>query len=114
MSDVYLPNFLRMRCVYWPPARPDKFGAMHYGDPVELKCRWDEKILEFIDTQKVKQVSQALVLVDQDLAAGGMLWLGTLAAAPPIPTPTAGAYVVKQFQKTPNVNCTKFVRTAIL
>lgn len=89
----------------------DRHGQGVYADPVEIKCRWEEKMVEFRDRTGATRISQAVVLVDRDMSVGDLLWLGAIADAPVAPTTTT--YEILNYGKVPEVKGRKFVRTAM-
>lgn len=114
MADVFLPQFLKQKAVYWPPTGQDKNGKMTFGPPVEIKCRWEEKSVEFINSQGEKAISSCVVLVDRDLVGGGMLWLGKLKDLVQQTNPDIQkANIIQGWQKIPNIQAKKFVRKAM-
>lgn len=116
MSDVYLPEFLKQRAVYWPPGQPDRYNNLTYGEAVEVRCRWDDEHVEYLTQAGDRQISNATVMVDRDMVPGGMLWQGKLEALvdPTVPSNNPQAYTIQKFEKNPDVDCKKFVRTAVL
>lgn len=111
-------------CVYWGNPVNDGYGGFTFDDPVEIKCRWEEKTE--VDVGWVSTgfpgnllLSKASVMVLQDLDLQGYLYHGTLTSlaaydtSKPIDIP--GAYVIHRFDKIPMVRKTdEFVRTAWL
>jgi len=73
-----IKRFLKQTATYWPViSDADQFGRPVYGDPVEIRCRWDETCEEFIDSRGSKQMSRAKIVTDTAVVAGGKLMLGT-------------------------------------
>lgn len=116
MADVFLPNFLRQKAVYWSNEGTDEDGSTIYGEPIQIKCRWEDLNEEYTDKAGDVRISNAKVMVDRALDLGGALWLGTLDDLTSANDPMAneGAYEIKKFNTVPNINAKKFVRTAIL
>ncbi len=77
-----VPDFVKRRLtqdmVYWRMAGNDGEGGFLYDDPVELKCRWEEKIEQVVTTMGEETVSRAKVFVDRKLTEGSYIYLGTL------------------------------------
>ena len=116
----------RMRkqtAVYWALASLDSGGVAFddYGqpmltDPVEIECRWEDKVEEFIGPDGTKMISRAVVYVDRDVDIGGVLMLGEEddILDEDNPKENNGAWEIKQFSKIPNFRATEFLRTAYL
>jgi len=76
-------------CVYWALAANDSgglaydnFGQPLHTDPIELECRWEDVIEEFIDKQGTRQMSRAVAYLENAPDVGGMLYHGELADLP--------------------------------
>jgi len=107
-----ITKMLRQKAVYWAPGSVNAFGEIQLGIPTEVKCRWEDKHDEFIDSQGETVVSNAVVFVDSNLAVGGYLWLGNIGVAPL--DPKKDAYLIRKFEKLPNFKATEYLRTAML
>lgn len=108
---------MKQTAVYWPPETEfDEHGAPVSQEPVEIGCRWDEDLKEFIGLDGTTQVSKAQAIVDRDVERGGVLMLGTLddVSDPDDPKANDGAQEILAFQKNPNLRGTKYVRVAFL
>jgi hypothetical protein len=116
MSDVFMPNVLKQKAVYWPPEGTTGGGATIYGEAVQIKCRWEDISEEYTDTAGDTKISNSKVMVDRKLEVGGVLWLGALVDVPSSTDPMSndGAYEIKKFNSVPSFNGKKFARTAIL
>lgn len=111
------------RAVYWPPVLDedggpvsDEFGMPTFEDPVQIKCRWEDYDVEFVENAGRQEESKARVYVDRDVQLKGVLWKGLIEdlveAEDPFKNP--GAWEIKKFDKIPNLRQTKFVRIAWL
>jgi len=113
-------------CVYWGSPTEDGFGGKTFADPVEIYCRWEDMHQIVTDAKGAEITSRALVFVLQDVDEEGMLFLGTLetlyddyatdSSAGGINSPETieGAYVIKRFQKTPDLKGAGYLRKAYL
>jgi len=77
------------RCVYWAPLSQgdnhDRYGEQSYEQPLEIYCRWEDKV-EAIQLPNGAQFStKSIIYVDTELAMGGILWHGLLVAVPSEP-----------------------------
>ena len=107
----------RQKAVWWaqiPGSSPDAYGNPKLSPPVEIACRWEEIVKEFIGKDGTPQISSAVVYPDRVLTIGDVLWLGTLASVPyPGQARTNPAWKeVKGFSSTPNFKATQMLYTA--
>lgn len=109
--------------VYWASPTPDGKGGMTYADPVEISCRWEDRVevvaMAGEDRKGIEEVSKAVVYVLQDVAEQGMLYLGTLddldSDEEDAPETIDGAYRIKRFDKIPRLgSTTEFMRKAYI
>ena len=70
-------------CTYWPPGKPDGFGGTTEGEPVLLKCRWQDKQQMIRDKEGLERVSQSVVYLPQPIKLDGKLLLGEHVGQPP-------------------------------
>ena len=122
-----IERFIKKVCVqtavYWGNPKDDGYGGFTFDDPVNISCRWEDKIqiVATMDGQEVSSDSE--ILVTQDLDYNGYLYLGTLEElledyteeelANPMNVPTAKAIISKS--KIPMIKSTKeFVRIVYL
>lgn len=123
MSDVFMARLLKQRAVYWSwetVAQPDidAYGQKIYNylNPVEIKCRFEIKNMEFLDRDGNKSDTNAVIFVDRDIKELGLLWLGRLSEVRYIREPfqNEGVFEVRKFDKIPSVHANKFLRTCYL
>jgi len=105
--------------VYWGAPVPDGFGGMEYATPVEVLVRWAEKVQVVVDAQGKQVVSTSEVMVQQQMATEGLLYLGELTTLTPLqktrPTDILGVHEIKAFTKVPLIKSkTVFIYTAFL
>jgi hypothetical protein len=78
-----IPKFIKkiavQTAVYWGNPVNDGYGGYTYDAPVEIKCRWEEKVRTIADVFGEYRLSKATVLVNDPLDYNGYLYLGTLA-----------------------------------
>ena len=115
-----IKKVLKMRAAYWEPEAPDDQGNRTFAEPVEIKCRWEERVQEFTGTNNEAMLSNAVVYVDRDVLLLGVLKLleagDTLSGLTSTTDPFANdkAWEIKRFDKLPTIKATQFVRTAFL
>jgi hypothetical protein len=108
----------RMRkqdAVYWPRTGTDRFGKPVLGEPIAVKCRWEEKgVLYNFGKAGEQAVSNAEIYVDQELDEGGYIWKGLLENAPESPLETKNVYEVRKFNELPNLRNTEVLYTVFV
>ncbi len=118
-----ITRFIKRVCVqtavYWEAKGSDGYGGMSYEIPVEIKCRWDGKSQVIVASDGKEIVSQAQLLVTEDLGVESRVMLGTLeellAGAWFDPLKAEGTYEVLKIDKTPLFRSTsEFVRKVYL
>lgn len=97
---------------YWGNPRPNGSGGTVFDAPVSIQARWQERREELHDGKGHLFVSKAQVFVDVDLDVGGYLYNGVSSMTDP--TVLQGAYIIRDFVKTPNLGRTKHERRALL
>jgi len=76
-------KFIKKVCVqsmwYWAQSEiiPDGMGGAAYGLPVLVKCRWDGKVQLVLDNKGKEVVSQAEIMVLQEMYPGDRVLLST-------------------------------------
>jgi hypothetical protein len=105
--------------VYWGSPTPDGRGGMNFSDPVEIQCRWQSSSKVVRDAKGNQIVCVAEVLVADDLAEQGKLYLGTMddldSDELDDPRLIIHAYSIQRFEKIPMFkSADTFVRKAYL
>jgi len=112
-----IERFTPQTAVYWGNPRNTGYKT-EYDDPVEIKCRWEEKFQLVRDDKGDEVVSKAEVLVRKDFDIGGYLMLGETVNLPSdtsTPEEVTGAYQIVNLSKIPFVGSTEiFVRKVYL
>lgn len=115
-------KFIKKICVqsavYWSPPT----GEGVFGEPREIKCRWQGKDRIIYNNFGDELVSKADVLITEVLEMEGWLYLGTLANIEDLsgvdssnPMDVPGAYKIIAMDTTPLIkSTTEFVRTIYL
>jgi hypothetical protein len=116
----FISSKLNQTCVYWGTPQEDGYGTKTYGEPVELACRWEDRVqLVKNEIANTEFLSRAVVYLSQDVEIDGVLYLGVLddldSDAIDDPFKQDGTYIIKIFDKIPSLNTpTVFIRTATL
>jgi len=106
----------RQKAVLWVRSEsPNDFGKFSFDSPIEIKCRWDDKIGQFKNKEGQTFSSLAVVYVDRDVKIGDKLKKGTLdSQTQSDPTKDQNAYEVKAVENIPNLRNTETLRIARL
>ncbi len=116
---------LKQTAVYWPLGSEesggvdvDEYGRPNYGTAYEIKCRWEDKSIEFLDANGTSKFSQSIVYLKTDVRVGGVLFLGTLLTVTDLLVPKAkenvGSGEIQRFDSLPSLSAKEFLRTAYL
>ena len=109
--NMGIEKHMARRCaqtaVYWGNPVNDGFSNFTFDAPIEVQCRWQDKVQILGQQDETQTISRAIVMVTQDMDEDGMLYLGTLAslttAQKADPKTIDKAYVIKRFEKSPAV-----------
>ena len=128
--EAMIARNCKQTAVYWGAPVNDGYGGFTFATPVELTpptngVRWEEMHQVVTDAKGVELTSRALVFLLQDVDEEGYLYLGTLddlydlagessGSAINDPTAIVGTYIIKRFQKTPNMKGDGYLRKAYL
>lgn len=104
------------KAVYWPYAGIDDLGQPQYDAPFQIDCRWDDKHELFMNLQGVQEVSNAKVFPDRDTPEGGVLWKGKFSQLVSQSNPFLNpkAYIIKKFEKIPDIDALAYTLIAML
>lgn len=104
--------------VYWPPITGpvDNYGQYLPDSAIEVKCRWEDSTVDFVDREGKVSVSKSKVFLTVPMAFGGILWHGRYVdlvdATNPMNNP--GALEIRQIMSTPSFNNTATLVTVYL
>ncbi len=82
------------------------------ASPSGVSVRWEERNEMFTGPDGSEQVARAVIYLSQDVNEGDYLFLGTSVVADP--TSLAGAFLVKDFRKMPDIRGKNFERRALV
>jgi hypothetical protein len=102
---------LHQHCTYWAATRQGT--GFSYASPVLLPCRWEDTAEVFLGPNAENRVSNSIVYLTVDVAAGDFLMLGDYTSHAS-PADVKGAGRVQRFLKTPTVAADEFERKAML
>jgi hypothetical protein len=115
-------EFLNRVCtdtaVYWEYSGPDGYGGHEYKSAVEINCRWMYEREVIVNDQGKQIISNAQILVLQDLVEQSMIYKGTLddldSDETEIPEKSKVTWHIKRFRKVPSIDGRSFNRKAYL
>lgn len=73
-----LNRFLNQTAVYWANPVNDGFGGYSYDDPVEVSCRWADKIERVEDPNGNEVFAESIIYSTSILKFGEYMYLGEL------------------------------------
>lgn len=103
----------RQAASYWKRSEVDEHGKWSFEEPVEIKCRWTDDQVQFLNSQGELETSQSVVYVDREMGVGDWIRLGELSEESD-PLQAAGAHEIKAFRKTPDLRNRDTVYKALL
>jgi hypothetical protein len=65
------------RAMMWEVQRYDRHGNQLVAEPVELRCRWEEKQIEMLDDQGQRIVVDVILATTQNIPNGSLMWEGS-------------------------------------
>lgn len=105
---------LKQTIVYWGTPVADGYGGYTFNTPIEIKGRWEDSQQVFVDSSGVQSISKAVIYVDRDVSIESYLYLGDLddiaSSDESNPKNVSGAYMIKSFNKIPNIKTTDYER----
>lgn len=126
-TPAFIKRNLQQVAVYWGNPVNRGNGRFDYDDPIEIRCRWEDKTQEFAadDDIGTKYVSRSIVYTSQVLSVDGKLFLGNLAELSDHLDSSGGtyidpinveeAYLIKRTEKIPILgSSTKFLYKVFL
>lgn len=105
----------RQKAVYWKKISEDQYSTPSFADPVEVKCRWEDTLLDYRYAQGALSGSQSNVYVDREMFTGDFLMEGAIESdTPESPVSSPKAYEIIAFEKIPNLKVTETLYIAHL
>ena len=107
----------KQKVVYWPaaetgnPSDYDDYGERLMGTRIELDVRLIRDNSGGGDAQGDPEGIDLSLTVDRDIPLGSTMWQGTLDDLPTDTSTLTDLYVVKTFDKTPDVKAKRFHRS---
>jgi hypothetical protein len=113
--EKFIKKISVQTAVYWGNPENDGSGGFVFDEPVEIKCRWEDKTQVVNSSDGSEVVSDSFILTNEDLDENGYLFLGTLddldSDELTDPKSKTGARMILSKNKIPMIKSTKeFVR----
>lgn len=109
---------LNQTCVYWQKTGVDIYNTPVFAEPVDIKCRWEDKTVLYISLTGEQMPSRAVVFTECDTAPGDMLWLGNVESLPEEYSEEIDirtfAHSIQRSDKIPDLRAEIYLRTAYL
>jgi hypothetical protein len=112
MSKGFNHTGYTQEVTYWGSPVSDGLGGKTFASPVALKARWENKQEQFHMLTGELTVSNAVVYLQQAVALGGYLYLGTSVAASPFDV--EGAWPIRGYVEIPDLRVVSILRKAML
>lgn len=109
-----ITRMLKDFAVYWEISGYDAFGNPSISSPIQLTCRWEDSQQQIVTSDGTPITAKSIVYVNQDVITGGYLFHGLLADAPSDPKISEKAFLIRRFDKLPNLRYTEYLRTAYI
>tara|TARA_A100000171_G_scaffold53079_1_gene76363 strand:- start:43868 stop:44191 length:324 start_codon:yes stop_codon:yes gene_type:complete len=105
----------KQTAVYWRRTTADRYGSFSYATPLEISCRWEDRVEEVTTALNEKKLARSVVYVDRVMYPGDKLMLGEQESdTPDDPDALPGAYEIMRFDQLPNLRNTETLYTAYL
>ncbi len=96
------------KAVLWAANGVDDYGEPKVDAAVEITVRWEEGLQEAVDPNGNTIAVDAVVVVDQAIVVGSIMWLGE---KEDLATPPVDLKQVVSFNKIPDIKGRNFRRT---
>ncbi len=102
--------------VWWSRSQvPDESGTFSFAAPVQIECRWEDKLMEVLDAQGQKTLSSSTVYVDREMGVGDKLKFGSIdSETMDDPVEDREAFSIIRFEKLPDFSAEETLLTAYL
>ncbi len=88
------------KAVLWTASGFDDYGEPKVDAAIEITVRWEERLQEAVDPNGNTIALDAMVVVNQDVVVGSIMWLGK---KDDLATPPVDLKRVMTFNKIPDV-----------
>lgn len=108
---------MRHDVVLWRAKGRTGTSVIQYDHPVQIKGRWTDGSVEYVEEDGTSAISTAQCLVDRDVKPCDLLRKGTLKSVPHVvdPTKNTDVYEVRAFNRVEKLRAsTEVLREAIM
>lgn len=106
---------LHQKAVLWEYSGLDRYGDVTVSSPSEIDVRWEKSVAENTGPETSAETSTIEVVVDQDIAIGSILRLGTLSSISDLEDSEIDElYQVVDNTKIPDIKGRSFYRSVTL
>lgn len=107
-----LTRHLHQAVTHWVYSSVDGSYDPSFDTPVALMCRWEDRVIKFLDSKGAERNSKAIVYLSVDVALGDFLFKGTSVVSDP--TEVESAFEVREFRTVPGISNAITEKRAIL
>lgn len=69
----------KQTCVYWIASSiADEYGRYTFAEPIQISCRWEDKLSEYVSSDGTRQTASASIYVSLSLPVHTMMYKGTI------------------------------------
>ena len=116
--ESFIAKSLNQTAVYWGNPINNADGGKTFDPPIEIPCRWEEKIEVVNDNQGREIMSIAIVYTEIDTDVEGLLLLGTFndldSDMDENPKNDLAVKIIRRFDKESSLDGKSFIRKTYL
>jgi len=101
----------KQKATLWAVAGRDREGRPTVSAGVEILVRWEKATEEIISDEALSLVASDVLMTDQEIAEGSIIWKGALAD---VPDPPTDLREVISNEEIPDVKGRSYQRTVVL
>ena len=97
---------------YWERTGLDEFSNPTFESPVSITCRWETKMVQYLNPKGELVFSQSVVYVDRQMQVGDWVCLGTTGESDP--RNQDGAHEIKGTESIPDLKARQTLHKVFL
>ena len=109
-----LKKYRKQRAIYWQKAGVDEYGAPIYNDPVEIFCRWEDKVVWYQNERGEVAFAKTIVYLDFKPNLGDRFKLGALDPLNPPDVLSTDVSEVVMIEAIPDLKAKQFLYRGLL
>jgi len=113
----FVRRAMRQAAVYWAPQSTfDEYGNPTFDAPIQIACRWEDNLMEIVNSDGTTQMSKAQIYTDRVVQRAGVLMKGVMDDVLDYvnPNENVNAEEILEFKEMPNLRKTGYLRIAYL